>query len=246
MRRASPLELKLGAVWLARIGIVLMLTGLVFLGNYAWQRIVPQLGPGGKVALLFACSALLAGVGAWLARRDKSLRLYAQVLLGGGAALAYYTTYAAHFVARLRVIESPLLGGALLLACGGALLWVADRRRWQVAGLLTVVLSYYTSAINPIGEFTLFSNLLLTAAGVFLLLRHRWVSVSWLSLVGTYGSYAFWHWYRLCVGDRVSARKSRGCWAFAFSPVTGRSLRRRSSSRGAKSFAGARASPSSR
>ena len=43
--KGEPLELRVGTFWMARIGIVILLTGLVFLGNYAYHRIVPLLGP---------------------------------------------------------------------------------------------------------------------------------------------------------------------------------------------------------
>jgi hypothetical protein len=71
---------------------------------------------------------------------------------------------------RLKVIESPLVGGALLLGVAGAIIAFAHQRRSQTIALLAILLSYYTSAINAIGSFTLFSNLLLTGAAVFFLI----------------------------------------------------------------------------
>ncbi|MHA3771361.1 DUF2339 domain-containing protein [Verrucomicrobiota bacterium sgz303538] len=188
-------ELAFGTVWLARIGIVILITGLVFLGNYAWQHIVSQLGAGGKVTLLYLAGALLAGIGAWLERGKETMRNYARVLMAGGAATVYYTTYAAHYVERLRVIESPLLGGTLLLAMAAGFIAWADRRRSEGLALLAVLLAYYTSAINAIGSFTLFSSLLLTGTAVFFLVKHRWAALGWASIIGTYGSYAFWRWH---------------------------------------------------
>ena len=192
---SDSIELRLGMYWLARIGIVILLTGLVFLGNYAYQRFVPLLGAGGRLALLALAGAVLAGIGRWLERSRESMRNYGRVLLAGGAATFYYTAYAAHFVERLRVIESPLVGGLLLLALTGAIVWFAERRGSEPTALLAVLLAYYTSAINSIGGFTLFSNLLLTAAAVLLLLRQRWVLLSCASLAATYGSYGFWRFH---------------------------------------------------
>ena len=192
---AKSLEMELGTYWLARIGIVILLTGLVFLGNYAYQRFVPLLGPGGKLALLGLAGAVLVGAGRWLERSRETMRNYGRVLLAGGAATFYYTAYAAHYVERLRVIESPLIGGVLLLALAGGIVWLAERRRSEPTALLAVLLAYYTSAINSIGSFTLFSNLLLTAAAVTLLVRHRWVLLSVASLAATYGSYGFWRFH---------------------------------------------------
>lgn len=190
----DPFELRFGTYWMPRIGIVILLTGLVFLGNYAYHRIVPLLGPWGKLALLALAGAALTSLGAWLEHARETLRNYGRVLLAGGAATLYYTAYAAHFVPVLRVIESPILGGALLLAVAGAIVWCAERRGSEPVALLAVALSYYTSAINPIGGFTLFSNVLLTALGVVFLIRHGWARLAWLTLAGTYASYAFWRY----------------------------------------------------
>jgi hypothetical protein len=193
----ESIELKLGTYWLARIGIVILLTGFVFLGNFAYRHIVPLLGPWGKLGLLALGGALLTGLGIWLERGRESTRNYGRVLLAGGAATFYYTAYGAHFVSALRVIESPLVGGALLLLLAGGFLWFAERRRSQPLALSVVLLSYYTAAINPIDSFALFSNLLLTAVAVFLLVRHRWVTISFVSLAATYGSYGFWRFHSL-------------------------------------------------
>ncbi|HEX8310291.1 MAG TPA: DUF2339 domain-containing protein, partial [Chthoniobacteraceae bacterium] len=192
---AESLEMRLGTFWMARVGIVILLTGLVFLGNYAYHSWVAQLGAGGKLALLYLAGGALAGVGAWLEKRQETLGNYARVLIGGGAATAYYATYAAHYVERLRVIDSPVVGGTLLLGLAVGFVGWAERRRSETIALLGLLLAYYTSAINPIGTFTLFSSLLLSAGSVWLLVRHRWTTLSFVSLFATYGSYAYWRWH---------------------------------------------------
>ncbi len=201
---SEPLELRVGTYWMSRIGMVILLTGLVFLGNYAYHRIVPLLGPGGKLSLLALAGAALTGAGWWMEKSRETLRNYGRVLFGGGAAAIYYTTYAAHFVAGLRVIESPVVGGGLLLLLAGGIVWFAERRRSETIALLAIGLSYYTSAINPIGGFTLFSNLLLTAAGVVFLVRQGWSRLSYLTLAGTYLSYAFWRFAGGSTADLTS------------------------------------------
>lgn len=192
----EPLELRVGTFWMARIGIVILLTGLVFLGNYAYQRIVPMLGPAGKVSLLMLAGLGLGGAGYWMERGKESLRNFGRVLFAGGVATIYYTTYAAHFVQGLRVIESALVGGLLLLAVAGGIAWYAERKRSETIASLAILLSYYTSAINSIAGFTLFSSLLLTAVAVYFLIRHQWTRLSVMSLMATYGSYAFWRFHQ--------------------------------------------------
>lgn len=191
---ANSFELRFGQVWLVRIGIVVLLTGLVFLGNYAWHEIIGRIGAFGKLTLLTLAAGGLIGAG-WRLQRHASLRNYARVLLGGGLATIYYATFAAHFIPTLRVIESPLVGGALLLALGGTFVWLADRIRSNALAITTIALTFYTAAINPLGQFSLFSNLVVSLAGVALLIRHQWTATSFLTLVGSYVSFAFWRFH---------------------------------------------------
>ena len=92
--------MRLGTYWLVRIGIVMVLTALVFFGNLAYQNFISKLGPGGKVSLLYLASAALLVAGGWWQRKaaKESLKNYAQVLFAGGLAAVYFTTYAAHHI----------------------------------------------------------------------------------------------------------------------------------------------------
>lgn len=186
-------EMRLGTYWLVRIGAVLILTGLVFFGNLAYQN----MGAGGKVTLLYLASGLMLGAGAWWQRKTvkESLQNFAQVLYAGGLAAVYFTTYAAHHIPALRVIESALLDGALLLGWAGFIAWVADRQKSELLALFATGLAYYTSVITPVGEFTLYSNLVLTITAVVFLVRNRWAGLSWASMIATYAAYAWWRFY---------------------------------------------------
>jgi hypothetical protein len=190
-------EMRLGTYWLVRIGIVMLLTGLVFFGSYAYQNFIGLLGPVEKVLLLYAASTILLGFGAWWQRKaaKESLKNYAQVLFAGGLAAVYFTTYAAHHIQQLCIIGSALLDGALLLAWAAFMVWIADRKKSEVLALFAVGLAYYTSVITRAGSFTLYSNLVLTLAAVFFLVRNRWAVLSLASLVATYTAYGFWRFF---------------------------------------------------
>ena len=62
--KRDSLEMRVGKFWLVRIGIVAMLTALVFFASYAYQNYIGKIGPGGKVALLYLASGVLLGFGA--------------------------------------------------------------------------------------------------------------------------------------------------------------------------------------
>jgi hypothetical protein len=216
----QSVEMRIGTTWLVRAGIVLLLTSLAFLGNYLYENVVPHLGAGGKVALLYLGAAMLTGLGAWLersrqARELSGLQDYARVVLAGGLAAVYYVTYAAHHYPQLRIIQSALAAGLLLLGWAAFMVWLADRRESEILATFAILLAYYTSAINEIASFTLVSNLVLTAGAVYLMRRHLWTFFPFASLLATFGSYGFWH---LCYAS-PAWREFGGL--FAASPRTG-------------------------
>jgi hypothetical protein len=178
-----------------RIGIVMVLTAMVFLGNYAYQHYVGLLGPLGKVVLLYAASAGLLAAGKILPRKQERLKNYGQVLFAGGLAAVYFTTYAAYHFQNLRVISSPILDGVLLLAWTAYIVWLADRKKSEVLAVFAIGLAYYTALITNVGNFTLISNLFLAIAAVFFLVRNRWVTLTFLSIAASYGSFFYWRYY---------------------------------------------------
>lgn len=195
--KPESFEMRLGTFWLVRIGIVAMLTALVFFASYAYQHYIGKIGAGGKIALLYLASGALLGFGAWFQRRaaKESLRNYAQVLLAGGMAAVYFTTYAAHYFPNLQVISSPTLDGLLLFVWAAFMAWTADRKKSEVFAMFSVGLAFYSSAITQVGYFTLYSNLVLAAAALFFLVRNQWAKLSCGCLIATYASYGFWRFY---------------------------------------------------
>ncbi len=207
-RTVESLEMRIGTTWFVRVGIVLLVTSLAFLGSYLYKSVVPHLGPAAKVGLLYLGAGGVAGFGAWLersrqARESGRVRSYARVVLAGGLAAVYYVTYIAHFYEKLRVIPSPLVAGGLLLAWAAFMVFLAERRGSETLATVAILLGFYTSAINEgVAGFTLASNLCLTAGAVFLLRRHLWRVFPFASLLATFGSYAFWNYFHSYLGWR--------------------------------------------
>jgi len=187
-------EMRMGQVWFVRLGIAAILTGLVLGSVYAYKNFIHHTPPVVKVLALYLISGALAGVGLWLEKSRESLRTFGRVVAAGGFAAVYYTTYAMHHVDMLRVIESPLVGGICLLLCALGIFAYADQKKDVTVAGMALAMGYYGTAITPVGWFSLFSNLVLTSGGLWLLWRHRWITMGVLSLVGCYGGFAFWQY----------------------------------------------------
>lgn len=181
-------ELDFGKVWFVRIGIVILLTGLVFLGNYAYQNWIREMSNGLRLTALFFCSGLLAETGRRLAQK-RNLNRFGEVLLAGGMAFFYYCTFAAHHVARLKVIDSPSLAAVLLFISAGAIAAVSWIRQAKVTAAIGLVLASYATMLQPIGWMSCVSNLLLAAIGLFFMLKPGWTGPGWASMLGSYGAF---------------------------------------------------------
>ena len=209
------LELKLGTYWLVRIGIVMLLTGFVFLVKHFLTS--DEVAAGLKVTALYLLSAALLLSGAWIGKTRESMRNYGEVLGAGGFAAVYFTTFAAHKVPGLAVISSPLIAGVLLLSWAGVMVYIADRMRSQTLAVMGVLLAYYTLLIDEVSLFSLFSALILSGVALVFLVRNRWTIVGSLSLAGTYLAFAYWRFPELLSWLGNASPSSNSFWpAYGF------------------------------
>ncbi len=199
-QRDASFELDFGKVWFVRIGIVILLTGLVFLGNYAYQNWIRDMSNGVRITALFLCAVAIAETGRRLAKKEN-LNRFGEVLLAGGMAFFYYCTFAAHHVTRLKVIESPVLGASLLFLSAGAIAAVSWIRQAKITAAFGLVLAAYATMLQPIGWMSCVSNLLLAAIGLFFMLKPGWAGPGWASMLGSYAAF---------LGSQILARFEYG------------------------------------
>jgi uncharacterized membrane protein len=179
------LEAHLGTYWLSRAGIVALILGIAFLIIYRFG----ELGVLARVGLGYLLSAGLAALGLWLSRRYL---LFGRILFGGGLALAYFVTYALHFVPALRVISSQGLALTLLALHVVGIVVVAQRMESETVAGIALFLGLHTGLVSDISSFTLLSTTLLAAGALFFLVYNRWVLVPLSSLVAVYSTHVLW------------------------------------------------------
>jgi uncharacterized membrane protein len=194
----KSIEMKLGTYWFVRIGVMLILTGLGILAYYKKQFFI-DLSPAVKLSIFYLMSAAMAGVGFRLQRTKVALINYGQVLVAGGFAGVYFTTYAAHVFEPVQVIENPKVALLLLFSWGGFMAWFADRIKSGTIAFFAISASYYATYVPLIHTgavlsqwVILFSNLTLAVASVFFLLRNRWQKIPVLSMAASYAGFLLW------------------------------------------------------
>ncbi|MFU8893238.1 MAG: DUF2339 domain-containing protein [Luteolibacter sp.] len=184
-------EIDFGRVWFVRIGVVILLTGLVFLGNYAYQNWIRDLGNEVRLAALVLLAGAWVETGRRLAKRENLLR-FGEVVMAGGLGFSFYCVYAAHHVARLQVIDSMVVAGVLLVAAAVAITVVAWRRGSQITATLGILLASYTTVVQPLGWLACVSNGALACMGLFFLTRRGWSAPGWVAMLGMYLAFALW------------------------------------------------------
>jgi hypothetical protein len=179
------LEFQFGK-WLTRIGAVFGVFTLVFIFSLTHGFIFRHLGPGGILGLSVLFCVGIVVVAERLEHRGGGLLVFARSLMALGLAGLYVTFYAAHGFESVRIIQSPIAAGILLLLWSVYVLSLAERKGSQAFALFAVALAYFSTAINPVGRFSMAADLLLAGTTVAFLLRRGWAGLSYLSLIGTY------------------------------------------------------------
>ncbi|NPC87138.1 DUF2339 domain-containing protein, partial [Pyxidicoccus fallax] len=179
------LEAHLGTYWLSRVGIVALIIGIAYLITYRFG----ELGMLARVVAGYVLSAGLAAFGLWLSRR---LELFGRIVFGGGLALAYFVTYALHFLPSVRVIESQMLALVLLALVVVGIVVIAHRMHSETVAGIALFLGLHTGMLSEITTFTLMSTTLLAAGALFFLVKNRWVIVPLSSLVAVYSTHVVW------------------------------------------------------
>lgn len=191
--KTSPaaLEMDLGRVWLVRVGVVILLTGLVFLGNYAYQNWIRDISNGLRLTALFALSGVWVEAGRRITQREN-LQRFGEVVMAGGLGFFYYCVYASHHVDRLRVIDNPLLAGILLVVAAVVIAAVAWRRESKIMATMSMMLASYTTVVQPLGWLACVANSALAGMGLAFLTRRGWAAPGWVAMLGMYFAFALW------------------------------------------------------
>jgi len=174
-------ESRIGRFWLQRIGMASLVLGVAFFILYTFR----YLGAGAKIAIGYAVGCGLLALGALVERR-KGLAWYGRGLIGGGWAVAYFTTYAMHNIPSTRIIQDPTVSLVFLLMVTAAAIGSALRHRSQIEAIFAFLLGFLTMFVSHVTLFTLGSVVLLTAAIVIVAVRMLWPG---LCLYGTVGSH---------------------------------------------------------
>jgi hypothetical protein len=167
--------------------------GLAFFLAYKLQT----WGPAGKVLCGYAVSfALLAG-GVWLERK-ATYRIFARGGIGGGWALAFFTTFAMYHLPAAQVLDSLPADLVLMLLVAAGMVAHSLRYRSQTVtglafmlGFATLLTSHVEAAAGSV-VFSLTASAVLALALVIVTTLRHWAWLELAGLVAVYLSHFVW------------------------------------------------------
>ncbi|HUX44294.1 MAG TPA: DUF2339 domain-containing protein, partial [Terracidiphilus sp.] len=187
------LEERLGANWLNKLGIAILVVGLAFFLAFKLQT----MGPAGKVFCGYTISFVLLAGGVWL-QRKATYRVFARAGIGGGWALAYFTTFAMHHVAAARILPSLAADLVLMLLVAAGIVLHSLRYRSQTVTGLAFLLGYATLLASHLQSasgtvvFSLTASAILALALVCVTTLRHWAGLELAGLIAVYCTHFIW------------------------------------------------------
>jgi uncharacterized membrane protein len=187
LKGGFDLEEALGTNWLNKIGVIILVFGIAFFLAYQLR----ELGPAGKVTVGFVVSAALLGGGIFLGRKPGYVVL-ARAGLGGGWALAFFTSYAMYHVQAAKVLSSQGADLVLMAVVAASMVAHSLRYRSQLVTGLAFLLAYSTVTISHVTVYSLSAGVVLSLALVVIVLRMHWYELEVLGLAAAYLNHFYW------------------------------------------------------
>jgi len=184
-RSSEEWEALLGGNWLNKIGVLVLVIGIALLLGYSFTH----MGPVGIVAISLAGSVAMLVAGVILEPRER-YRIFARGLIGGGWAALYVTVYSMHAVTAAKLIDSPYLGGILLIAVACGMIVHSLKYRSETATGLVYSIAFATLVITQITSLSLAALVPLAASLLYIAHRFRWSRIALGGLIATYATVA--------------------------------------------------------
>jgi len=189
LKGGLDIEEALGANWLNKIGIVLVVLGVASFLAYQLR----QVGPAGKVLVGVLVSLTLLGGGIFLERKP-GYRILGRAGIGGGWALCFFTAYAMYHVEATRVFPSQAPDLLLMLVVATAMVAHTLRYRSQVVTGLAFLLAFSTLTISQVSVYSLTAGAILALGLVVIVGRMQWFELEVFGIIAAYGNH--WWWLR--------------------------------------------------
>jgi len=196
-RKPMSLEMKIATVGLG-VGGILLLAAAAFFAMLLQAKI----GPIARVAYGYII-AVAIGVAGHFARRRHEVTGRSAIAIA--ISLAYFTSFASHWLEGMRIFESAIIPIVLMVALAATIVFLAERWRSELIAAMGFGLGAFAALVSARSSdaFSLVALGVLALAAGILLVRNEWRRLTAMVLAATYLS-SLLLWFILPIGQEPS------------------------------------------
>jgi hypothetical protein len=186
-KSSASLEEKIGANWLPKLGIAIIVIGVGFLIATMWGSFAPWL----RVLILYAgAGAMLAG-GIFAEKKERYQNI-GRALIGGGWAVTVAVTYALRHAQSTAILPSDAADLVLLLGVVAVMVWHTLRYNSQLVTGAAFLLGFAAITLNPDPPYNLVAGAFLIAGMTVIVHRYRWWELEVFGVLASYLNHFYW------------------------------------------------------
>ena len=181
----EDIESAIGEFWFAKIGIVVLAVGIVFLLSLPYSDF--------PVYLPSAIGYVIAG-GIFLfsyMMRD-SFAFLSRYLLGGCLALTYFATMRLHYFTAQPAITERSIVVALLAVVAGGTIFIAAKRKSVYLSALTLFMGFVTVILSGNAYVQFAGTVVLSLLVVYFVVQYEWHYLAYWGMFLSYCSLLLW------------------------------------------------------
>lgn len=181
----ESLEFQIGEFWLARVGIVALAIGIIFLLTFPYQ---------GLPAILPSTFGYALSLGIFVLSYywRESFSYISRYLLGGGLVLLFFSTMRLYFFSPQPVVTNMTFEALFLLLIVIINLFVSVRRKSVYLVSINLLLGYVAAIVTTQPYFIFISITVLSAMAVYFKNKYAWRDFILLIIVFSYITHFIW------------------------------------------------------
>lgn len=193
--RTDSLENQIGQFWFAKVGIVILAIGIVYLLTFPYQNL-PPFFPSLIGYVLVGFLFLLSNY--W----KSSLQFISQYIFGGALLLLFFSTLRLHFFSSNPTVENPTLELLVLLAVSVIHIFFSFKRKSVYLMGIGITLISITALISDSSWLIFFILVLISGWSVYLKRILNWNSFYTYAILLVYFTHFVWF-----IGNPVAGSK---------------------------------------
>lgn len=177
----------IGTKWLPKFGITILVVGAALYMASKWGQIPPVF----RILVFYLLGAAMLALGVFLERKER-YRVLGRVLIGGGWAITFFTTYAMRHVEAASIIQSDVLDLFLMLAVAGVMVWHTLRYNSQLVTGASFLLGFVAVSVSHETAFSMSAGAILALGLSVLVVRRQWFELEVAGILASYANHFYW------------------------------------------------------